>query len=387
MKNKSLIITILAIITVIFISIIYTTVPRLELNGVKTITLSYREIYEEAGVILKNANSKNLSKVKIENNIENGKIGNYHVDYSLKLGSKTLKIRRNIKIIDDIPPVIKLNGKQIIEIKKGEEYKEQGYKATDEYDGDLTNKVEVIGDINTKEYGEQIIKYRVKDASNNITEVNRIVKIIDKTPPDIICESNYSAFEKNEKNLVGCKAIDDFDGDITEKIIISGTYDTTEEGIYNIEYSVEDDAGNQSKINHNIIIFEKIKNKKAYLLIPDTKELEQINEKNELVLTIINQQELSEEEIEILKETNYQIGLQIKDKKFNNIKELIKYLNDNNIEYKELDKNKNFEQTLIELKDNKIILIYKNETLEHTKTLIQILKEMGYEFDILKNYE
>ena len=387
MKKKSPIITILAIITVIIISIIYTTVPRLELNGVKTITLSYREKYEDAGVILKNANSKNLSKVKIENDIEPGKIGIYHVDYSLKLGSKTLKIRRNVKIIDDIPPVIKLNGKQIIEIKKGEEYKEPGYKATDEYDGDLTNKVEAIGEINTKEYGEQIIKYRVKDSSNNITEVNRIVKIIDKTSPEIVCESNYSAFEKNSKNVVGCKAIDDFDGDITEKIKISGTYDATEEGIYNIEYSVEDDAGNQSKINHNIIIFQKIKDKKAYLLIPDTKDLEEIIKKNEPALTIINQQELSEEEIEIFKEKKHQIGLQIKDKKFNNIKELIKYLNDNNIEYKELDKNKNFEQTLIELKDNKMILIYKNETLEHTKTLIQILKEMEYEFDILKNYE
>ena len=65
MKTRTLIISLLILLTIIIISIIYTTVPRLELNGVQNMTISYREPYEEPGVILKNANTKYLNKVKM----------------------------------------------------------------------------------------------------------------------------------------------------------------------------------------------------------------------------------------------------------------------------------------------------------------------------------
>ena len=387
MKNKSLIIIIFILLTIIIASIIYTTVPRLELNGAKITSISYREVYKDAGVILKNANSKNLKKVKIEDNIENGKIGTYYVDYSLKIGGKTLKVRRTVKIIDDISPIIKLNGEQIIEIKKGDEYKEPGYKAIDEYDGELTEKVEIIGKINTEKYGEQILKYRVKDNSNNIIEVNRIIKIIDKTPPEIVCESEYSAYEKDSKNMIGCRAIDDFDGDISNKIKISGNINPKEEGIYNIEYSVEDESGNKTKIKHKIIIFKKQDNKRAYMLINDTKELQEIINKNEIPLTIINKQELVKEKIEELKDKNIQIGLNFKNKEYKNIKEFKEYINNNKIENIQINKNTDIEYIISKLKNDRIILIYeKKESTEDIKTIIQILKQMNYTFDILNNY-
>lgn len=383
MKKRTLIILLIIILVIIIISIIYTTVPRLELNGIQNMTISYREKYEEPGVILKNANTKYLNKVKIEDNLQNETIGTYYVDYTLKLGTRILKRRRNIKVVDDVPPVIKLNGEQITKISINKEYKEPGYKAIDEYDGDLTEKVEIIGKVDTKNYGEYIIKYKVKDNSNNTTEVNRIVKVIDEEPPKFECESEYSAFEQNTQNLIGCKAIDNFDGDITEKSKIIGQYDSNKPGIYKVQYTVKDDAGNETTINHNIIIYEK-REQETYIITDYTKEIKEQIEKEEIPATITNIKNQTEEYKNELKE-NYQIGLKIKDKTFKNIKELEEYCNANNITYININKTP-LQQNITQIINNQkdiIIIIEENTNINDATTVIQILKEMKYKFNTL----
>ena len=189
MKKSTIIILLVILSFIIIISIIYNTFPRLQLNGGQNITISYRDQYNEPGVIVKNANGNYMSKIKIDSNITTEKIGNYYIDYSLKIGGKMLHVRRNVKVIDNVAPVIKLKGNQIIEMSINTEYNEPGYEALDEYDGDLTDKVETIGEIDTENYGEYVITYKVTDNSKNTTEVNRIIKIIDEEKPKIECEN------------------------------------------------------------------------------------------------------------------------------------------------------------------------------------------------------
>lgn len=256
MKKGTIIITLSILSFIIIISVIYNTFPRLQLNGGQNITISYRDQYDDPGVIVKNANGNYMSKIKIDSNIKTEIIGNYYIDYSLKIGGKILHVRRNVKVIDNISPVIKLKGNQITEISINSEYKEPGYTAIDEYDGDLTEKVEIIGEIDAENYGEYVITYRVTDNSNNTTEVNRIVKIIDEEKPKIECKEEYSKFKIGTENPIDCKATDNFDGDITKNIKIEGEYDINTPGTYKIEYTVKDDAGNETKKEHKIIIYE-----------------------------------------------------------------------------------------------------------------------------------
>ena len=388
MKMRTLIIMIIMLIIIVTISIIYTTIPRLELNGIQNMTISYRKQYEEPGVIIKNASSKNLNKVKIEDNIENATIGTYYVDYTLKLGSRTLKKRRNVKIIDDIQPIIKLEGNQITEISLNEDYKEPGYKAYDEYDGDLTDKVDITGKVDTKNYGEYIIKYKVKDNSNNAVEVNRIVKVIDEEAPKIICESEYSAFEIKTENIIGCKAIDNFDGDITDKLKIKGEHDTNKKGIYNIEYEVEDDSKNKTTINHNIIIYERNdKESEAYVVITDEKELKEMIEQNEIKASILTQKNIDEEYIKELEEKNYQIGIRISNNTFKTIEELEKYCTNNNIKIIKPNELNNPQEMNNQLNNTtkKIIIINEKTNIQNANTIIQLLKEMKYNFNKLEN--
>lgn len=387
MKTRTLIISLIILITVIIISIIYTTIPRLELNGVQNMTISYRETYEEPGVILKNANTKYLNRLKIEDNIEPKKLGIYHVDYTLKLGTRTLKRRRNIKVIDDISPTIKLDGNQIMKISINKEYIEPGYKATDEYDGDITENVEVTGKVDTTNYGEYIIKYKVKDSNNNTTEINRIVKVIDEKAPEIICESNYSPFKKEEENVIGCKAIDNYDGDITNKIKVIGNYDTKTPGTYNIQYTVEDDSGNKTTINHDIIIYEDIE-RTAYIVINDDEMLKEILTKKEIPATIINPIEQTEEYINELKKQNYQTELKINNNKFNNIKEVKHFCENNQIKYMNLNKNIIDEKTqeIVNNKNEKTIInLTEEKDIKELKKIITLLIESNYQFDIIEN--
>ena len=162
MKSKT-IIPILILLIIITISIIYNTLPRLQLNGPQNMVISYRDEYEEQGVIVKNATGNYMSKIKIDSNIDTKKIGNYYVDYSLKIGGKTLHVRRNVKVVDDINPVIKLKGEQIIKISINKQYIEPGYIAIDEYDGDITNKVQITGEIDAENYGEYVLTYKATD--------------------------------------------------------------------------------------------------------------------------------------------------------------------------------------------------------------------------------
>ena len=254
MKKTTIIIILIIIITII-ISIIYNNTQRLELNGKQNVTLSYREEYMEPGVIIKNANNNNLSKIKIENNINTKKTGNYYVEYTLKLGIRTLKKRRNIKIIDNVQPVIKLEGEQIIRQSINQQYKEPGYTAYDEYDGNITEKVETTTNLDITQYGEYIITYSVQDYSGNITKTNRIIKIIDEIKPKIECKGTTTKIKQGTEKIIDCIAKDNLDGDITKNIEIIGIDDYNKPGIYDVLLKVKDNENNEATLEHEIIIY------------------------------------------------------------------------------------------------------------------------------------
>ncbi|QZY54098.1 S-layer homology domain-containing protein [Crassaminicella profunda] len=82
--------------------------------------------------------------------------------------------------VDNIPPIIKLKGENIITIEQGNPYIEQGYIVTDNIDKDLTGNVEVTGLVNTDKVGTYILTYIVKDRSGNKAEITRTIKVIEK---------------------------------------------------------------------------------------------------------------------------------------------------------------------------------------------------------------
>lgn len=86
---------------------------------------------------------------------------------------------------DKKAPEIALNGDAEMTVEAGSEFSDPGYMATDNYDGDLTDKVSVTGDVDTSKPGDYEIKYSVADSSKNEIEVKRTVHVTDTTAPQI----------------------------------------------------------------------------------------------------------------------------------------------------------------------------------------------------------
>ena len=177
MKKKK----ILIIAFLIFIIIItFLLCAQIRLKGKTVITLNYDEVYEEPGY-------SSLFKVKVTNNIKNNKVGKYKVTYKNFLFKKY----RTVEIVDEVKPVITLIDDNVT-ILLNEEYKEPGYKAQDEYDGDLTDKVEIISGLKNNQVGTYKITYKVTDSSKNTTKLSRVVNVV-----NTLYKDEYETIDNN----------------------------------------------------------------------------------------------------------------------------------------------------------------------------------------------
>ena len=152
---------------------------KIKLNGKSKEELEVGNTYKDKGAKAY-YEKKNLSKnIKTKDNINEKELGSYKVTYIVKYKKISRSITREVSVVDKTKPVIELSGGDV-EITVGSEYNEVGYKATDNYDGDLTEKVEVNSNVDINTVGEYIIKYTVKDSSKNEVSVERKVKIVEK---------------------------------------------------------------------------------------------------------------------------------------------------------------------------------------------------------------
>ena len=138
------------------------------------------------------------------------KLGKYEVKYFIIYQDKRYEQIQIINVVDKIQPTITLKADSII-ILVGDKYKEPGYTAIDNYDEDITDKVEVTNNIDNTKPGNYEVKYKVSDSSNNETEITRKVtvkkpNVVVATPPKEVkidtpkvIETSYSNTIKNNK--------------------------------------------------------------------------------------------------------------------------------------------------------------------------------------------
>lgn len=178
LKFKNLIVLyILIFILILIIFLNNIIIPKLKLKGNKIIKLNLYEEYIEYGYIVEHYNKDLYYNVKIINEINNSKLGVYDVKYVLNYKNKSIVKTRKIKVVDTIKPEIVLQGENEIFIKEGQKYSEIGYKAIDNYDGDITNLVTITNNVK-EEIGKYEVIYSVSDSSGNTSKKIRIVNVI-----------------------------------------------------------------------------------------------------------------------------------------------------------------------------------------------------------------
>lgn len=82
---------------------------------------------------------------------------------------------------DTTKPVIKIKGSLNMSIQQNEEYEELGATATDDKDGDITDRIVITGKVDTSKIGTYIVTYTVKDNAGNETTAQRTIKVVEKT--------------------------------------------------------------------------------------------------------------------------------------------------------------------------------------------------------------
>lgn len=196
-------------------------------------------------------------KVRIVGDIDYNKLGEYTVNFEIDTFIGTCSKSEKIRVVDTKAPEITLEGEEDYKLSYKKEYEESGYKAQDNYDGDLTDKVVVEKEeIDEAHFN---IKYKVIDSSGNKAEKVRRVTIVDDVAPIITLNGSSSMnLIVNEKYIEkGAKAKDEKDGDLTSKIEIKGKVDTSKAGTYVITYKVKDGSGNEAIKTRKVVVAAK----------------------------------------------------------------------------------------------------------------------------------
>lgn len=224
----------------------------LQLYGDQEMVLRYGETFQDPGCDASFSGTYFLKDgrwlpVTVEGYVDEDTLGTYELIYSAKFGLWNKSVTRTIRIVDRVRPRILLFGSPGTYVLPGEEYQEEGFLARDNYDGDLTDKVEI-----TRRHN--VLIYSVTDSSGNRTEVERKIVHYDPVHPEITLlggeEITLRAGEKYEEP--GYTASDNLEGDLTAQVRISGEVNSYQAGTYILTYCVEDRFGNQATVSRTV---------------------------------------------------------------------------------------------------------------------------------------
>ena len=193
-------------------------------------------------------------KTTMNGDVDLTKLGDYEVTFTAKYKDLTLSEKRTIKIVDTTPPEIKLVSSPDHYANPALGYEEEGFTATDNYDGDLTAQV-------TREEKDGKIFYTATDSSGNTVTVERTLVYKDVIAPVItLVQGNNIARDKGADFAEpGFSAVDECDGDITSQVSVSGTVDGHTYGTYVLTYTVTDSSGNVAEVKRTVQIADLTK--------------------------------------------------------------------------------------------------------------------------------
>ena len=217
------------------------------LNGDKYVTIALNEEYKELGA----SNTFNDSKyIDINGSVDNTKVGTYKIEYKSNVFGFSIKRYRYIDVVDREAPVIELIGSDKITLCPNGKYKELGYKAYDNYEGDLTKDVDV-------NISDDTITYSVKDKSGNSFKVNRTLKRVDNETPKLKLKGNssYNLVVGSSFTDPGYIVSDNCDSNVN--VTISGSVDTSKVGTYELVYKAVDSSNNSVTVKRYVKISEK----------------------------------------------------------------------------------------------------------------------------------
>lgn len=216
--------------------------------------------------------------------------GNYYTTEGY-VNSDTITKKKTTSQKDTEKPVITLKGNSEITLNQGDKYNDEGARATDNIDGDITSKIKVSGKVDITKSGTYTITYTVTDKAGNRTEVTRKVTVVATitttmsttkkktttkksytssgsvkttrattqritTPPTIALRgsSTITINQGESWHDPGFTAKDAKGNDLTGRVNVSGYVNISVAGTYRVSYTVTDNWGNRGYAYRNVIV-------------------------------------------------------------------------------------------------------------------------------------
>ena len=208
-------------------------------------------------------------KIEIKkNDVDTTKPGKYEVTYKVT-DSKGASYTKSITVTVN-PKMEPINAAPIIKAEDktltvGDTFDPKAdVTATDEEDGNLTDKIEVLkNEVDTTKAGKYEVTYKVTDSkgasrTKTITvTVNPKIETLNEAPTIDVTDKEITVGDKFDPKD-GVTAKDKEDGNLTDKIeILKNTVDPSKPGVYEVTYKVTDSKGASCTKTIKVTVKEK----------------------------------------------------------------------------------------------------------------------------------
>ena len=151
-------------------------------------------------------------------------------------------------------PQIALKGDREMTVTMKDGYTEPGATASFSFH-DISEHIKIDSQVNDDKVGTYKVIYTV-DYLDKTATAERTVNVIDKEPPELtLTEGESISLRPGEKfEDPGVTAIDDSDGDISDKVVSRGFVDTSCKGNYYILYDISDSYGNAASATRTVTV-------------------------------------------------------------------------------------------------------------------------------------
>ena len=227
------------------------TPPTILLNGNNNTQITQDGTYTEQGATCTDDFDGDItSTITITGTVDTSTSGEHIITYTCTdvSGNGPVTITRTVTVLDGTSPVLTLLGEDNIRVRVGGTYNDEGATCQDAVDGNLTSRIDTVSTVNLATAGTYTVTYTCADDAGNPPSslVRNVTVVDDNTPPTIILNGNNNTQITQDGTYTeqGATCTDDFDGDITSTITITGTVDTSTSGEHIITYTCTDASGN-----------------------------------------------------------------------------------------------------------------------------------------------
>jgi uncharacterized repeat protein (TIGR01451 family) len=224
-----------------------TTPPVVTLQGSGTIVVLLNTSFIDPGAkwvdVIDGSGVANMS-----GSVNISVTGSYIITYTYTdaAGNTGNTVARTVIVTEGNMPVISLNDSPVLTLEVLSSYMESGAVYSDTEDG-TGIVVNLSWTVNTWVVGTYTITYDYTDAQGNVAvQVSRIVHVVDTTKPviSLVGSGDITVLIHNPHTDAGATATDNYDGNLTLNIAMSGTVNTWVVGTYTITYDVTDAHSN-----------------------------------------------------------------------------------------------------------------------------------------------